>query len=221
MRKFIPLLGLTLTLTSSLALADSFPDREPGLWEISITNGNSQAPQGMKECIDSATDAKMMQMGTDITKSMNGTCSQQDLKRTPSGFESNSECKMMGSTIKSKATFSGDFKRTYFGEIVSTFTPPLMGQSTSTTKITAKHTGSCGADMKPGEIIMANGIKMNMNEAVGNVKAAASQLKNSNLDSAMTVGEDANEAMAEAMKHMDPKSADALKQAMKQLDGME
>lgn len=221
MRKFIPLLGLTLTLTSSLALADSFPDREPGLWEISITNGNSQAPQGMKECIDSATDAKMMQMGTDITKSMNGTCSQQDLKRTPSGFESNSECKMMGSTIKSKATFSGDFKRTYFGEIVSTFTPPLMGQSTSTTKITAKHTGSCGADMKPGEIIMANGMKMNMNEAVGNVKAAASQFKNNNLNAAMSEDGDTNQDMAEAIKQMDPQSAEALKQAMKQLGGME
>ena len=221
MRKFISLLGLTLTLTSSLALADSFPDREPGLWEISITSGNSQAPQGMKECIDSATDAKMMQMGTDITKSMNGTCSQQDLKRTPSGFESNSECKMMGSTIKSKATFSGDFKRTYFGEIVSTFTPPLMGQSTSTTKITAKHTGSCGADMKPGEIIMANGMKMNMNEAVGNVKAAASQFKNNNLNAAMSEDGDTNQDMAEAIKQMDPQSAEALKQAMKQLGGME
>ena len=221
MRKTIPLLTLALSLTSSPALADSFPDREPGLWEVSVTNGNSQTPQVMKECIDSATDAKMMQMGTDISKSMNGTCSQQELKKTAAGFESNSECKMMGSTIKSKATFSGDFKKTYFGEIVSTFTPPFMGQSTSTTKITAKHTGSCGADMKPGEIIMANGMKMNMNEAVGNVKAAASQLKNSNLDSAMTEGGDANEAMAEAMKHMDPKSADALKQAMKQLGGVE
>ena len=221
MRKFIPLLGLTLTLTSSLALADSFPDREPGLWEISITSGNSQAPQGMKECIDSATDAKMMQMGTDITKSMNGTCSQQELKKTASGFESNSECKMMGSTIKSKATFSGDFKRTYFGEIVSTFTPPLMGQSTSTTKITAKHTGSCGADMKPGEIIMANGMKMNMNEAVGNVKAAASQFKNNNLNAAMSEDGDTNQDMAEAIKQMDPQSAEALKQAMKQLGGME
>ena len=221
MRKFISLLGLTLTLTSSLALADSFPDREPGLWEISITSGNSQAPQGMKECIDSATDAKMMQMGTDITKSMNGTCSQQELKKTASGFESNSECKMMGSTIKSKATFSGDFKRTYFGEIVSTFTPPLMGQSTSTTKITAKHTGSCGADMKPGEIIMANGMKMNMNEAVGNVKAAASQFKNNNLNAAMSEDGDTNQDMAEAIKQMDPQSAEALKQAMKQLGGME
>ena len=221
MRKFIPLLGLTLTLTSSLALADSFPDREPGLWEISITSGNSQVPQGMKECIDSATDAKMMQMGTDITKSMNGTCSQQELKKTASGFESNSECKMMGSTIKSKATFSGDFKRTYFGEIVSTFTPPLMGQSTSTTKITAKHTGSCGADMKPGEIIMANGMKMNMNEAVGNVKAAASQFKNNNLNAAMSEDGDTNQDMAEAIKQMDPQSAEALKQAMKQLGGME
>jgi hypothetical protein len=175
----------------------------------------------MKECIDSATDAKMMQMGTDISKSMNGTCSQQELKQTASGFESNSECKMLGSTIKSKATFTGDFKRSYFGEIVSTYTPPLMGQSTSTTKISAKHTGACGSDMKPGDIIMANGIKMNMNEAVGNVKAAASQFKNNNLKAEMPEDGDANEAMAEAMKQMDPKSAEALKQAMKQLGGME
>ena len=221
MRKTIPFLSLVLTLIASPALADSFPDREPGLWEVSVTSGNSQTPQVMKECIDSATDAKMMRMGTDISKSMNGTCSQQELKKTSAGFESNSECKMMGSTIKSKATFSGDFKKTYFGEIVSTFTPPFMGQSTSTTKITAKHTGSCGADMKPGEIIMANGMKMNMNEAVGNVKAAASQFKNNNLDAAVTEDGYGNEAMAEAMRQMDPKTAEALKQAMKQLGGME
>jgi hypothetical protein len=75
--------------------------------------------------------------------------------------------------------------------------------------------------MKPGDIIMANGIKMNMNEAVGNVKAAASQFKNNNLKAEMPEDGDANEAMAEAMKQMDPKSAEALKQAMKQLGGME
>jgi hypothetical protein len=128
---------------------------------------------------------------------------------------------MLGSTIRSKATFTGDFKKSYFGEIVSTYTPPLMGQSTSTTKISAKHTGACGSEMKPGDIIMANGIKMNMNEAVGNVKAAASQFKNNNLKAEMPGDGDANEAMAEAMKQMDPKSAEALKQAMKQLGGME
>jgi hypothetical protein len=172
----------------------------------------------MKECVDGSTDAKLMEMGADMSKSMGGACSKSEFKKTTSGFESISECSMMGSTVTSKGSFTGDFEKTYSGEITTSFSPPMFGQKQSTTKISAKHIGPCSADMKPGDVIMANGMKMNMNEAAENVKGSAQRLKNANFgNSADDSGIDPQAAMAEAMKNMDPKALEAMKQAMQQM----
>lgn len=216
MFKNLPFIAIAFATIPAIAQADALPKRESGLWEISVISSQSPTPNMMKECVDGASDAKLTEMGADISKSMGGACSKNEFKKTGSGFESTSECAMMGSTITSKGSFTGDFAKSYAGEIITTFQPPMLGQKQSTTKISAKHVGPCGADMKPGDVIMANGMKMNMNEATENVKASAEKLKG--LSGSMgQQPADAQAAMAEAMKQMDPKALEAMKQAMKQM----
>jgi hypothetical protein len=199
-----------------LSHADELPQRASGLWDVSVTSGQSPSPNKMRECVDGASDAKLLALGADVGKSVGGACSKPEFKKTGAGFESHSECTMMGSKMISKGLFSGDFVKNYAGEFVTTFDPPLFGQKESTTKIAAKHIGPCGADMKPGDVIMANGMKMNMSDAAANLKASAQRFGGLT-GSAGDATADPQAAMAEAMKQMDPKALEAMKRAMQQM----
>jgi hypothetical protein len=218
MAKNAPLMALALAMITSAAYADSLPKREAGLWEVSVISSHSPTPNMMKECVDGSTDAKLMEMGADMSKSMGGACSKNEFKKTASGFESTSECSIMGSKMTSKGSFTGDFVKTYSGEITTSFSPPMFGQKQSTTKISAKHIGPCSSDMKPGDVIMANGMKMNMNEAAENVKGSAQRLKNANFGNVADQSEiNPQAAVAEAMKDMDPEALEMMNQAMQQM----
>jgi len=216
MFKMIQLITLAVIALPAVGYTDDLPRRASGLWEISVTSSQSPTPNKMKECVDGASDEKLVALGADVSKSVGGACSKPDFKKTSAGFESHSECTMMGSKMVSKGSFSGDFVKNYAGEFSTTFDPPLFGQKQSTTKIDAKLIGPCGADMKPGDVVMANGMKMNMSDAAANLKASAQRLGGLN-GSAGEASADPQAAMAEAMKQIDPKALEAMKRAMQQM----
>jgi len=73
-------------------------------------------------------------------------------------------CKIGDTTATSHTVFSGEFDRTYHGEIRTKYSPPLMGKGESVTLVDAKWTGPCQSDQKPGDMIMPNGMKINIHE---------------------------------------------------------
>lgn len=198
----------SLTLTAIIALplsafADSLPERKAGLWEVSVTSDAGE-PQTMKQCVDASTDAEMMKMGTDMAKSMGGGCSKNEFKRTASGFETNSECKVQGSTMISKGVFTGDFSSSYSGDVTTSYTPPFFGQSKSKVTIAAKHVGPCDASMKPGDMVMGNGMKMNATKSLQQAQDLAKMAGDDGLSNAMAGADLSDEQLA------------AIKNAMKQ-----
>ena len=129
---------------------------------------------------------------------------------------------MGGTKIYSKGSFRGDFSTTYQGEVTTTMTPALFGEPTSTTTFTAQYLGSCPADMKPGDVVLANGIKMNMKEAADNAQKMAAKLAkggSSQFGGGMK-GDDVAKAMAAAQAELDPQDLQAMQEAMKQLGNM-
>lgn len=179
-------------------------------------------PQKMKECVDGATDAETMKMATDSSKAMGGNCSQNSFKRTATGFETESTCTMGGSTISSKGVFTGDFNSEYKGEVVTSFAPPMHGNSGSKTSFTAKRIGDCPSDMKPGDILMANGMKTNMKDAAAQAEKLAKMMNNhGGGKNGAPFGGDINKAMAAAQQHMKPEDLKAMQQAMKELEGID
>ena len=46
----------------------------------------------------------------------------------------------------------------------STYSPPMMGRSEGTAIIEAKWVGPCKAGQKPGDVVLPNGMKMNLLE---------------------------------------------------------
>lgn len=189
-----------------VASADARPTRKSGLWQTTVTMDQGLPPLTMKECVDEATDAEMMKMATDTSKSSGGVCSKNEFKKTASGFETESDCSMAGSSIVSKGIFTGDFTTSYKGEVLATMKPAPFGNGTSKTTITATYLGTCTAGMRPGDVIMADGMKMN-------IKTAAAQGEKI----ATMNGADVAKAMAAAQAEIDPEDLEAMQEAMKHL----
>lgn len=163
-RTFLPiLLGGIVGLTAT-ARADDYPPRKPGLWEVSMTTGSGKShAMGTKMCIDAASDAALYKMGMETAGSI---CSRRDVSRTGYTVTSDSVCMLDKSQMTSHTVtvFAGDVA--YHTESKTHFDPPMMpGMSDSTMTQDAKWAGPCPADMKPGDIVMPNGMKMNMIDA--------------------------------------------------------
>ena len=220
MRNISSLLILSAVVCCALpASADTLPKRQAGMWEVSISPGKGLPPMSTKQCVDEATDAKMMEMGNDATRSMGSSCSKNEFKKTASGFETSAECKTGSSTMVSRGVFTGDFTTAYSGEVTTSFTPPLYGQSASTINISAKFLGACTDGLKPGDILLPNGQKTSVDQAAAQAKQAAEMFKNGNLfknggglDAAAQ-----KELMGNNTEELDPEAMKMIQNAMKQL----
>ncbi len=154
------------------AFAIDYPARKPGLWEIKTGEGGAStgtAPgQTIQQCIDAATDKAMREMGQGMGKDM---CSKQDLRLEGVKLVIDSVCRIGPTTATSRAVMSGDFSSAYRMESKSTYSPPLMGRTEGTGLIEAKWVGPCKPGQKPGDMVMANGMKMNLLDAMGKMPA--------------------------------------------------
>ena len=149
--------------TALPALAIDYPPRKPGLWEMKMGDGaggaNSAPAQTIQQCIDAATDQALRDMGQGMGKDL---CSKQELRLEGGRLVMDSVCRVGATTATSHAVMSGDFSTSYRMESRSTYSPPLMGRTEGTSLMEAKWIGPCKAGQKPGDMVMSNGMKMNV-----------------------------------------------------------
>src|SRR3954453_5203565 len=158
------ILAVTLITTSALA-QEQMPSRKAGLWEMTMTfEGRGAPPQTMQQCIDAATDKSMQ----DMSQGMRGqSCSKRETKKVGNTIVFDTVCSMGTGTTTSHGVVSGDFNSAYTVKINSKREggPPVPNMPAETNmNIEAKWLGPCRADQKPGDIIMANGMKMNVTD---------------------------------------------------------
>lgn len=156
-------------LCAGSAFALDYPARKPGLWEMQTSDGpgSKASPQAIQQCIDATTDKMLRDMGQGMGKD---TCSKQELRNEGGKLVIDSVCKIGSTTATSHAVMSGDFSSAYRMESKSTYSPPLMGRAEGSAVIEAKWIGPCKAGQKPGDMIMSNGMKMNVLEMAGGRK---------------------------------------------------
>jgi hypothetical protein len=147
------------------ALAQDMPSRKAGLWEMTMTfEGRGAPPQTMQQCIDASTDKAMQ----DMSQGARGqTCSKREMKKAGDTIVFDSVCSMGAGTTTSHGVISGDFNSAYTIKINSKRAggPQIPNMPAETNmNIAAKWLGACKADQKPGDIIMANGVKMNVKD---------------------------------------------------------
>jgi hypothetical protein len=149
-------------LTPALAL--DMPTRKAGLWELKLDFVGRNLPgQTMQQCVDAATDKLMNQAFGGTTKE---ACSRQDVSNAGGVMTIDSVCKFGPATVTTHSTVSGSFDSAYSVDVESSREggPPVPGGSRNHTRIAAKWLGPCASGQKPGDIIMANGMKMNVLE---------------------------------------------------------
>jgi Protein of unknown function (DUF3617) len=152
-RSLAALAGCMLFAAPALAL--DMPARKAGLWELKMSFDNGAIPvQTVKQCIDAATD-KLMK--SDFSSAAQQSCEKQEMTRSGATLVIDSVCKSGGSTSATHAVVTGSFDDAYTMEITS----KVGGDETHMT-IAAKWLGACAADQRPGDMIMSNGMKMNV-----------------------------------------------------------
>lgn len=161
MKSIAAITGLLL-LVATVCFADAYPTRKPGLWQL-VTSVEGVPDQSAKQCIDAATDALMMKAGTQMQASMGVTCAKNESRQEDAKFLIETDCTMSGIQMTSKTTMEGDFNAAYTSTTETKYNPPFYGKSDGKMVIRAKYLGACEAGQTPGDIILSNGMKMNMN----------------------------------------------------------
>jgi len=142
------------------ALGAELPTRKAGLWEVKMSFENrSEASPAIQQCTDASTDQMMQSSGGPIAEA---ACSKRDIQKSGSTTTVDSVCTVAGKTAKSHAVITGSFDSAYTMTVTSEGDGLPGGKMTMT--MAAKWLGPCTADQKPGDMIMANGFKMNILE---------------------------------------------------------
>jgi len=142
---------------ATAAWSVDMPSRKPGLWEISMSFGDGNVPgQVMRQCVDAATDQMMQARG-----GPNGQrdCPKRDVQKSGDSVTIDSTCVIAGKSQSTHAVITGSFDSAY------TMTLTSQGGSTPVMTMKAKWLSQCTGDQRPGDMIMANGMKFNILDA--------------------------------------------------------
>ena len=150
-------------VSAGAARADDLPVRKAGLWEIKTARSGSSIPEmTMQHCTDETVDKDMNNNVSPLAKQI---CSKQEIHKTSTGYVSDSVCDVAGVTSTSHAEINGDFNSAYTVKTVSHAQGGVAGAGRDTTvMLEAKWLGACKPDQKPGDIMMPNGLKMNIHD---------------------------------------------------------
>jgi hypothetical protein len=153
-----------LLLSVSPVLAIDLPTRKTGLWELKMEfQGRNLPAQLMQQCTDANTD-RLMTLNFGGAAERN--CQKRDVQNNGGTITVDSVCQFGDMTTTSHAVVSGDFNSAYTVQIVSMRKggPSVPGAASGETHMTiaAKWLGPCAAGQKPGDVMMGNGMKMNV-----------------------------------------------------------
>jgi hypothetical protein len=139
------------------------PRRKPGLWEQHLSLGGTDMVQTSQICIDDATEQKLSMFGAQVNRQM---CKTYQLMRKLDGsWAFSSVCSMgSGGTVTTAGTVTGDFATAYKVRSETTTTGAVVPQMNGDRKvdIDAAWMGPCKPGQKGGDMILPNGMKVNL-----------------------------------------------------------
>jgi Protein of unknown function (DUF3617) len=159
----VRLIGVTLIpvlLVMMPALAAELPSRKPGLWQVKTSIGGSNTPAPLiKQCIDATTDQMMQSSAGPFAPA---ACPERDVQRSENSTTIDSTCMLDGKPATAHSVITGSFDSAYTMTVTSQRPDIPDGKLTMT--MDAKWLGPCAADQKPGDVIISNGMKINVPE---------------------------------------------------------
>ena len=156
------LLVAALAAPPALAATD-FPTLKSGQWEMTTTS--SSAPANTRKtmvCLDASTQKQMLDMSQGMQKEM---CTKMTVRRDGAKYITDAECRLGDSVVRSHGVMTMLSDTAYRTEASATFDPPISKDlKESKTTVEGKYVGACRDGMQPGDMLMPNGQKINLNK---------------------------------------------------------
>jgi hypothetical protein len=140
----------------------AIPTRKSGLWEQTLSSDKMH--QTTRMCLDDTTEQKMKWWATENRGSAKSDCEEQKISpKLGGGWTFHSVCDIGAGKVTSTGEVTGDFGSHYVMNITSVTSGSAMAQANGEHKMTMEGTwkGACPADMRPGDIEMPGGMKIN------------------------------------------------------------
>jgi hypothetical protein len=157
------LIGATSVLVLIYAMpasAAELPARKPGLWQVKTSIESSNAPaRVIQQCIDATTDQMMQSSAGPFAPE---ACPKRDVQRSENSITIDSICTVGGKAATAHSVVNGSFDSAYTMTVTSV-SPDIPGGKLIMT-MDAKWLGPCAADQKPGDLVLGNGVKVNIPE---------------------------------------------------------
>jgi hypothetical protein len=153
---------LLALLPAAVAGADELPVRKAGLWELKLLRPGTAMPETtMQHCTDESID-KVMNSPAAVKQS----CSKNDIRKTATGYVTDSVCSSGATTVTTHSETTGDFNSAYTVKATAHSDGGPTGASHDTaTTVEAKWLGACLPNQRAGDIVMPGGYKMNIKDA--------------------------------------------------------
>src|SRR5580692_8392861 len=139
------------------ASATDLPARKPGLWEVKTTIDGNPRALTVQQCIDVSTDQMLQSSAGPFSAP---ACPDRQVIKSEASMTIDSRCTLSGKPAHAHAVVEGSFDAAY------TMTVTSEGGDLPAVKMTieGKWLGACAADQKPGDVMMAGGVKINVPE---------------------------------------------------------
>jgi hypothetical protein len=149
---------LVLVLAATLAQAEELPKRKSGLWEIKRSQGDASP---LQLCVDEKSDNAFRFLAEGKHKE---SCKVDKSGREGDKWIVDATCTLANhkTTAKTHAVVTGKFDSAYKIESKSTFEQPVHGKTETSALIEQRWTGPCRPDQRPGDVILADGRKVNL-----------------------------------------------------------
>jgi hypothetical protein len=147
-------------ICNSSAFAAELPSRKPGLWLVKTRIENSNAlVREVQQCIDAATDQMTQSSAGPFAAT---ACPERAVQRSENSLVIDSSCTVGGKPAAAHADVTGSFDSAYIMTVTAQSGDLPDGKMIMTMQ--GKWLGPCAANQKPGDIVMGNGVKINIPE---------------------------------------------------------
>jgi heme O synthase-like polyprenyltransferase len=150
--------ALLLVAGAMPAISADIPPRKAGLWELKVTMEHiGGAGMTFQQCLDAETDQMMMSSAGPLAQE---ACPKHEVQHAGDTLTIDSTCTFGGKPATSHVVITGSLDSAYTMTMAAASEAVPGGKMNVTT--TGKYLGACAVDQKPGDMILGNGIKMNV-----------------------------------------------------------
>jgi hypothetical protein len=152
----------------AMAQPVDLPLRRPGYWEIRMMTGGGPGGQEftLQTCTDAATERQMVQYGFG---QLGRQCQRYDIRRDGEDYVIESDCQVGQTRTTARSVISGDLRATYSLRVEGTV--QVLGQpelqQTLTTQQGRFVSARCGGGLRPGDILLPGGQRLNIRDLAG------------------------------------------------------